>query len=91
MYFLLFALLSGVVLADSKDDYKTVSISVPLLVISSRENPESFKMDYGIQFSEIIQMNRLALPLSLGNESCRSSYRSFNTYKVVEIISKKVL
>ena len=85
--FFLSVLLSCSEASNNKKSQKTVSIPVSLAVISSREKQEGFK-NYGVSFSEIIQLNRLALPLNLNGEECRSPHRSFNTYKVLDILPK---
>ena len=89
MNLLLFLLLSSLWScgANNKRDKKAVSIPIPLAVISNRNNQKGFK-DYGVKFTEINQLNRLALPLSLGGFECRSPHKNFSKYKIVNVIPK---
>ncbi|MCZ0933345.1 MAG: hypothetical protein OXJ52_09375 [Oligoflexia bacterium] len=83
----LFILSTSFNFSTADNNKKTVSIPAPLAVISSRDNT-GFKTGYGVTFAPVIQLNRLALPANLGGLNCRSPHRSFNTYKVVDILSK---
>ena len=73
--------------SESKTKQNTVSIPVSLALISNRTKQGKFD-NYNIQFDEVIQLNRLALLLSLGGWNCQPNNKNFNNYKVIDIIPK---